>query len=93
MFVTPVLDLCLCEQCRRRGQAQHDKAIVNVQYSVANFSRAERKQFSKNDRFSLGTFSNSILSSAKLLTFVPLTRQCCCVQTSERLFRIGPPDI
>jgi hypothetical protein len=34
-------------QCRKRSQALHDRAIVNVHYTVANFSRSERKPFNK----------------------------------------------
>ena len=37
-------------QCRRRGQAEMDRAIVTIDYQVANFARSERKAFNKNDR-------------------------------------------
>ncbi len=40
-------------ECRRRGQALHDRAIINVTYNIANFSRSERKPFNKNDRYQM----------------------------------------
>jgi len=37
-------------ECNLRSKAHHDRAIINCEYSMANFSTGERKKKSKGDR-------------------------------------------
>lgn len=40
----------MSRQMRRRAEAQHDKAVINCEYSVAPFAGSERKKVRSSDR-------------------------------------------
>ena len=91
-------------ECRRRAQAAHDRAVINVQYSVAHFSRSERRKFNKNDRCVrvpvlivpfrvIECLRDSFLIRSVAVMVVIVVAAAAAAQASQGLFAAAAADV